>query len=247
MVSSNFGSPKPVFLTSHQDRKISYIPILLVISIVAAIGSYFLFFSAQEGDIKMVSGTEYISGEYGQVIVRVADKSGNGIEGANCTASVLYPDKSYFLMDYQMQTSSQPGNYYGQFMTPTINGIYEETITCNYTNRGKADMLKISSSFHVSPALNFIVEMSKTQAERYQDLVERINQTRQDVLKEINESFNKSFDQMLENSTALIRSDINNSRNETIAKVDQKFERIYGDMDKLGQSMHEIFGNETNQ
>jgi hypothetical protein len=246
MAQPDFRPSKTAF-SNEQDKKIPYIPIIIIISMIAVVGSYLLFFNQSEGAIKMVSGTEYISGEYGQVIVRVADKNGNSIEGANCTAVILYPDKSYFLLDYPMQTSSQSGNYYGQFMTPTVNGIYEETITCNYTSNGRASALKISSSFHVSPALNFIVEMSKTQAERYQDLVERINQTRHEVLLEINNTMNKSFDQLIENNTAIIRADINDSKNETLAQVDQKFEKIYKDMDKLGTSMHQIFGNETNQ
>jgi len=244
MLQPDFRPSKPNF-PSAQKKQIPYIPIIIVVAVLALFGSYF-FFSSEGGNIKMVSGTEYISGEYGQVIVRVADKNGNGIEGANCTAIVLYPDKSYFLLDYPLQASSQLGNYYAQFMTPTINGIYEETITCNYTSRGRAETLKISSSFHVSPALNFIVEMSKTEAERYRDIMDKINQTRQDVLLEINNTFNKSFDVLIENNTALLRADIAASKNETLEKVDQKFDRIYKDMDKLGTSMHEIFGNETN-
>jgi len=246
MVQPDFRPSKTSFSQS-QNKKIPYVPIILVVLVIAFVGVYSFLSSPVGGDIKMVSGTEYISGEYGQVIVRVSEKNGNGIEGANCTAIVLYPDKSYFLMDYPLQTSTQPGNYYAQFMTPTINGIYEETITCNYTSQGKASLLKISSSFHVSPALNFIVEMSKTQAERYQDLVNRINQTRQDVLLEINDTMNKSFDELIKNQTAIIRADINDSRNETLAEVDTKFDKIYKDMDELGTSMHKIFGNETNQ
>ncbi|MBN2095118.1 MAG: hypothetical protein JW727_03660 [Candidatus Aenigmarchaeota archaeon] len=219
-------------------------PLLLVVFAILAFFA-FAYFRGGEANLRMVSGTEYISGEYGQVIIRLADNSGNPIENANCFATILYPDKSYFLTDYPMQPSSEPGNYYGQFMTPTVNGIYEETITCHFERRGSQQTMKISSSFHVSPALNFIVEMSQLQAQRYQDLVNRINDSRLDIMQEINATFNKSFDELVQNQTALIREDLNQSKNETISRIDDRFEKIYSDMDKLGRSMQEIFGNET--
>src|SRR3989338_3092971 len=75
--------------------------------------------------LDMVSGTEYISGEYGQVIARLTDRSDNPIADASCTVTVVYPDKSYFLLDAAMQQSAEPGNYYREFTTPTITEIYE--------------------------------------------------------------------------------------------------------------------------
>jgi len=51
-------------------------------------------------EIRMVSGTEYISGETGQVITRLSDRFGNPITGATCVATIIYPDKTYFLIDH---------------------------------------------------------------------------------------------------------------------------------------------------
>jgi len=241
----NKPSFQPRYFENNEGRlKRLLIPLGAVLVVIIGV-FLFVFFSEGEGVLKMVSGTEYISGEYGQVIARLADKNGNPIENASCFATILYPDKSYFLTDFAMQASAQAGNYYGQFMTPSVNGIYEETITCFYERHGNTETLKISSSFHVSPALNFIVEMSRLQAERYHEIVQRINDSRADILGEINATFNKSFDELVRNQTALIREDMNQSRNETIAKIDDKFGKVYSDFDKLGRSMQDIFGNKT--
>jgi hypothetical protein len=251
MINQSF-QPKS-YPKEERDWK-KYLPYAAAGVIILVIALMFFFFGNDQGNLKMVSGTEYISGEYGQVIIRLADNSGNPIEGATCSATILYPDKSYFLTDYEMRSSSQSGNYYASFMTPTINGIYEETITCAYDRRGGRQTMKVSSSFHVSPALNFVVELSKLQAERYQDLVNRLNQTQMEInqskleiLMEINATFNKSFDELIKNQTAIIRTDLNDSKNATLTKIDDKFGRVYSDFDKLGKSMSDIFGNVTGQ
>ena len=218
--------------------------IIIVIFFLVGIGitSYFLFRSGgEELNINMVSGTEYISGEYGQVIVRVSDREGIPHENAICTANVLYPDKSHFLLDYPLIASSQPGNYFAEFMTPTINGIYEETITCDYLDNDEPKTLKISSSFHVSPALNFIVEMSVLQAERYWDLINRINATRMAILDEINETFNEDFTNLLMDKTDELLLNIELANNDTKTEMDTKFADLYLDMAQLGQSMNDIF------
>ncbi|MDD3178116.1 MAG: hypothetical protein PHR26_01225 [Candidatus ainarchaeum sp.] len=123
----------------------------------------------------MVSGTEYISGEQGQVIVRLQDNKGNAITDANCVLSLLYPDKSYFLIDIPMIPTSVPGNYYHPFITPEREGIYEEHIVCKVNQNDNILDLHISYSFHVSTGLNLIVEVSRAQREQYEDLVNRVN------------------------------------------------------------------------
>ncbi len=230
--------------TSFFGKRRNMIIVISAIVLIIAVSFFFVFRAGGlDLDIKMVSGTEYISGEYGQIIVRVADRNGNPFPDANCSASVLYPDKSYFLADYSMVQSSQPGNYYVEFMTPTINGIYEELITCTYTDKGQSQLLKISSSFHVSPALNFIVEMSILQAERYRDIVDRINNTRLELMEEINRTFNKDFAELLINKTDRLMLEIELAKNESAANVDGRFNSMYSDMAALGESMTQIFQN----
>lgn len=230
-------------LQKNKKKIILIVSIIILLSALTA--TFFLLNSKkQELSLHMVSGTEYISGEYGQVIVRLADINGNAFSGAVCRANVLYPDKSYFLIDYPMIESTTPGNYYGQFTTPTINGIYEETIFCVYTNdKNEQATYTVSSSFHVSPALNFVVEMSALQAERYRDIVERINQTRFELMNEINKTFNQDFANLLINKTDQIMIDISNSENKTMQNTDNKFNVLYSDMNQLGQSITDIFSS----
>jgi hypothetical protein len=226
-----------------------------IIILSGVLVSIMLFFIARmvllpdfEPAIRFVSGTEYISGEFGQVIVRLADKDGNPIINADCNATVLYPDKSYFLLDYPLGPSSQPGNYYAEFTTPTITGIYEETVKCAAVSKNKHKEVFISSSFHVSVALNFIVEMSALQAERYRDLVARLNQTsanindtRKEVLDSIDQTFNQQFMVELQKTEDNIVDEINKTESNLNSSFTEKFSKIYGDFAELGTTMQNIF------
>src|SRR3989338_4591441 len=232
-----------------EGTKLNYLSkrkiIIIVVVIVAFAGiggAYYLLGQELQPVLRFISGTEYISGETGQVIVRLSDSNGNHITNAKCNASILYPDKSYFLVDYPLVSSSEPGNYYAQFTTPTITGIYEETAKCSVVNKNKESFLAISSSFHVSVALNFIVEMSALQAERYRDLVAKLNQTineinssKKDVLTSINRTFNEQF--IIE---------LGKTQTNITTTVDSKFVKYYEDMNQLGQSIQNIFSNTTN-
>jgi len=164
---------------------------LLAVLLLSA-GAFFYFFGLGGPELKMVSGTEYISGEYGQVIVRLADKTGSPI-AASCLASMLFPDKSYFLLDRPMSASAISGNYFLEFATPSVVGIYEERISCNAEHNGKSIELRVSSSFHVSPGLNAIRDMAANQSRMYVELSDRLARIeyRLDELnKEVNASNN---------------------------------------------------------
>jgi hypothetical protein len=217
--------------------------------LLAAFLSYSALFGDRPVSVRMVSGTEYISGETGQVIVRVSDYRGNPVTGATCNATILYPDKSYFLLDYSLQQSTVSGNYYAQFTTPTVNGIYEETIICS-TAGSNPQTSTISSSFHVSVALNFIVELSQQQAIRYNDLVRRLNetqtqlnQTRDTLLQEINETFTYDIAAIIEQSRLNVTGEIRQSQNVLNDSVSGRFDGLYVDMVAFGNSVVSIFGS----
>ncbi len=160
-------------------RKIAFFVIvffvlaLVLFALVNIIGIVF----ASEPSIKMVSGTEYISNEEGQIIARLQDSAGNPILGASCIVSLLYPDKSFVFIDNQMQATTVPGNYYYSFLTPETNGVYEENIRCTVTHNNQQRELAISSSFHVSAGLNLIVEVSRSQREQFDEMLAEFEDT----------------------------------------------------------------------
>lgn len=177
----NFNS-----FSSSNKRTILYIVIaLLVIGLIIFL-IFFIREKTAEPGIRMVSGTEYISGEQGQVIVRLEDSRGVPITDANCIMSLLFPDKSFFLIDVPMIPTTIPGNYYHAFITPQTPGIYEEHIRCTVVRNNTPRTLNISYSFHVSPGLNLIVEMSQSQRAQYDDLVAKINALDANVRAQIN-------------------------------------------------------------
>jgi hypothetical protein len=173
----------------HDDLSNRKIYLVIGIILLLAIG-IFLFFYVKgrnvTSDLKMVSGTEYISNEQGQVIVRLQDSTGTSITDANCIVSLLYPDKSFFFVDREMSPTTVPGNYYVSFITPETEGIYEESIRCTIIRNGTPRILQVSSSFHVSTGLNLIVEVSRSQREQYVALVQRLNDLDNNLTARIN-------------------------------------------------------------
>ena len=208
--------------------------LLLAVALAAAVplGVTGYAILGNPAEIRMVSGTEYISGENGQVITRLSDRFGNPITGATCVATIIYPDKTYFLIDQALSASSIPGNYYLGFTTPSTIGLYEEDIRCTASPFGATKQFRISSSFHVSLALNIVEQIAQNQTAFQNQLLTQFNQTRQ----EINDSINLQV--------AAIRSDLastNSSLATRIATVDAKvnstnatltarFRKFYSDM-----------------
>ena len=221
------------------------------------IGLFFILFnlislvypssSKENNNLKMVSGTEYISGEQGQVIVRLENAKNQGITDANCILSLLYPDKSYFLIDQQMIATSVPGNYYFSFLTPQREGIYEEQIICS-SEDAKFVNRYISSSFHVSTGLNLILEISKTQREQYNDLNSKLMELENklgDFDKNIGDkiaNLEMSNKEISENVT-LVNDKINNLDANIDSKLNDKFNNLNSKFKQTAESMAQIFTN----
>lgn len=228
--------------------------IIIVVSIIFCLIFLFIFtrnyiYSAntENNILKMVSGTEYISGEQGQVIVRLENSKNQGIDDAICKLSLLYPDKSYFLIDQTMLPTSIPGNYYFSFMTPAREGIYEEQIICsseknNFQNR------YISSSFHVSTGLNLIVEVSRTQREIYNDLNAKITELNK-KLENLDSNINQKITTIENNNYEIqqnitdVNNNVNNLNNNIDEKLNNKFENLNTKFKQTAESMANIFSN----
>ena len=162
--------------TNFNKNKIFLISSIIIIIAVVVFLLFFMKSKSSAPGLKMVSGTEYISGEEGQVIVRLQDNKDVPIINADCNLSLLYPDKSFFLIDVPMAHTSILGNYYHPFITPQTEGVYEEHIMCSIpTANGEKRILNVSSAFHVSAGLNEIVKVSRSQREQYVNLINRMN------------------------------------------------------------------------
>lgn len=217
--------------------------ILIGVAVIIALSytSYALIASPGEPEIAMVSGTEYISGEEGQGIVRVTDTRGRPYDVSSCKISILYPDKTYFIIDAEMTESTVAGNYYKTFMTPVQIGIYEEHITCDYTDAALPGKLQISSSFHVSYALNYLRDMEEQHAQDLQTIITKIDgietniQANNRQLADLQSSVT-GMDETLTSQEATLQ--------ETSSTVKTKFEKINTGLASLGQSLTGIFTEE---
>jgi len=172
--------------------------VLLVLLIpISSASMYFWFYVDPEVNMNMVSGTEYIAGEDGQLILRLTDSDGNAMSGVSCKANALYPDKTYFIMDKDMIESTEAGNYFYKFTPPGITGIYEYTLKCSFIQRGRIVTKTVSHSFHISPALiEMIRQLNATQVQ--------LEQTKNELallMNQMNESLDTSIGEKIKADT----------------------------------------------
>jgi hypothetical protein len=112
---------------------------------------------SSEPSISFVSHTEYWSGDNASTIVRLVDYKGDPFENVQgCVVDISYPNKTPFVTNQPLQISSIAGNWYRTDLIPSIEGTYEQGVTCTYLVGSVEKTTKASQSFHVNPALNFI-------------------------------------------------------------------------------------------
>jgi len=109
--------------------------------------------------MKMISHTEYRYAEAGQIVALLVDYQGAPVVVQNCTATILYPDKTFFVQDALMTaTGNIAGDHYYNFTTPDgPEGIYEYQATCNYLQGAAPKSASVTNSFHLSGAFNAVL------------------------------------------------------------------------------------------
>lgn len=178
--------------------------------------------------IDFVSGTEYIANigglDEGQVIVRVTDYKGNPLN-ATCVASILNPDKSFYMFLQPMNQSSINGNYYKTFSIPTTSGIFEDYVNCTVTLGSQSLKVSKSSSFHVSPTLVLFENISNQ--------ITALNQTVVDG------------DLMLNGTINYVHTDIINHINNSESSINASLTQIINDMATYYSNLNMIIDNQT--
>ena len=84
-------------------------------------------------------GTEYATGEAGEIWLQMLNSSSQPITDSTCFASVWYPNNTKFLNNSQMSYLEQ-GIHYRGFTVPQTTGVYKQSayctipsLTANYT------------------------------------------------------------------------------------------------------------------
>ena len=113
--------------------------------------------------IDIVSRSEYYSQESGQVIVRTSDGLGNPLN-ATCNVSIVFPNKTFWVIDSAISSSSIVGNYFKEVTIPNVLGVYEYYFVCNVSFLGKYQIIKKSATFHVSIAY-----------EKFQEILDKLD------------------------------------------------------------------------
>jgi|PlaIllAssembly_1097288.scaffolds.fasta_scaffold00402_11 hypothetical protein len=143
----------------------------------------------QQDVMFMVSHTEYRYGEQGQIVVRLVDASDNAIAVDNCTATILYPDKTIYLGPALMNsTLAITGDHYYQFTTPNgPEGVYEYQAVCTWNSGARTK--SATNSFHLSSAFTTI----QTQISDLNNTVLSINSSLSSQLSAVNLSISSSI------------------------------------------------------
>jgi len=179
-----------------KPKKLKLFLLLIAIFVLGASTSVVLYAHGSEvlenAHILMVSHTEYRYNEPGQIIVRLVNYLGNPISVDNCTANILYPNKTYFVQDALMSSSSFSGDHYYNFTTPNgPEGVYEYQAVCTWNSGTKVK--RATNSFHLSSAFNTILS----------DL-DSINTTVVSFRSEVQDNFSSVFDYLADINTSCV-------------------------------------------
>jgi len=110
--------------------------------------------------MKMVSHSEYATGDNGQIIARLVDWKGDAIVVDACYASIYYPNKTLYVDNLNMTDGGFTGDHYYNFVAPAVEGVYEYQARCEYT-LGITYNASVTNSFQVVPAYNKIDVMEE--------------------------------------------------------------------------------------
>lgn len=212
--------------------------VALLLALVTGSVWYLYPFSNGDPQLRMVSGTEYISGEEGQIIIRLANDQGPMLD-ASCNATLLFPDKSYVFIDRSMQKTSVPGNYYVSFTTPSVEGVYEQRIACTVGNGEETETLTTSDSFHVSPGLNMVQELSVSQRRQFRNLSDNLKRSQQRLRERI-ENVSRRV-QELENKTENMTREV---ERELDKSINERFENLSDGFAETARAMEDAFATE---
>ena len=127
---------------------------ILVLMILGGITVYFVRAEEQDISSEIVSQTEYIPGDEGQVIGELKYVLTGATVPATCYASVYYPNKTIVFYE-QTMTNNAFGTHFLNFTVPSIEGVYEYQTKCDV---GAALNITRSKAFHVSGGFRQIVE-----------------------------------------------------------------------------------------
>jgi len=146
------------------NKKLFYSGLALIGILLMSIAGYSYGNAlVEESAMVMVSHSEYWTGETGQIIGKLYNYRGQPIL-ADCNVTIYNPDKTTFLAQTPTTDTLEAtdGTHYLDFATPTLEGVYEYMLKCDYTLNNKPFSRTISNSFHLSPALNTIKNINSS-------------------------------------------------------------------------------------
>jgi hypothetical protein len=178
---------------------------------------------ADKVSLIMVSHSEYVASEQGQIIGKLYNYKGLPIL-ADCNVTIYNPDKTIFLAptptDDTLETLD--GTHYINFTTPTVEGVYEYKLDCSFPN-SLTTSRTISNSFHLSPALNTIVTVNGT--------VSSVAVNLQNLINYVNTNFTYQNQQLVYQNGMLVL--INTTTKDILANVtgiDTQVKNIWDNM-----------------
>ena len=115
--------------------------------------------TGEDATVEIISRTEYIPGDEGQVIGEVRYVISGEPATADCYASAYYPNKTTLFFEQPM-VENAIGTHYYNFTVPSIEGVYEYQTKCDLGTKN----VTRSKAFHVSSG--------------FRELKEEINATR---------------------------------------------------------------------
>lgn len=197
----------------------------------------------------MISHTEYWSGESGQIIGKLVDYNLDPVIVNYCVVNSWYPNNKTKFLNNELTTDTlqyETGTHYKTFTTPTVEGVYEYMMTCNY-NRTPSQTRNVttSNSFHLNPALNYLRDLNEslhTEIEGVGITVDEIQSVVNDINSTVNDIRSDQFTKDMAQSNFTY---VNTRLNEISANL-TAIQNFCDNPETQGSSLC-LFVNDTNQ
>lgn len=227
----HFGLAKPRF----DIKEITFVLFIILIAVIVIVS--IILPKSGSNKLNILSGTEYITGQQGMVILGLQNSKGP-VLNADCNISISYPDKSFFVINTVFSKTSTPGIYYYSFKVPTVEGTYMDNVVCKFMSDSKP--LSFSSTFHVSSPLVQIMTSYDPQVNQYSNVLSKLQSldanlvALRDNINELGSNISKLNSRIsdVNKSTMDINSMLNDSVNGVEARVTNKIQNNFDELYK---------------
>jgi hypothetical protein len=198
--------------------------------------------------LSWVSSTEYTTKDAdGSTIVKIRDNHNNFIN-TSCLETILFPNRTVYLQETQMNQDFVYGEYFLDFAIPDTYGVYSQEVKCLFKDKNVSS----AKAFHISLLGDKILASNNNLNQTLQTILNTLDcndpqyTVMCDYLRDINQSQTNNSLTIIANQSFVDITNIVTSINETLEDSTRIYYSIYASDCFVG-GIWQIEANITNE